>query len=203
MPDRRRHRMFLLQFRVSKLTHFRAVNFFDKFPKAWSFIKAIRHKQQQTFGCFANSWKLRMACTFSFLVGGECGPDSRSRVLSCQVVPLVSCSKNIARHKKLLKFGGCENEVELNLGRSACFQTPANIQEMTICPLHRERLGIGWRRSIRLCSVPEQLSGHNENSKKNAERGCNLFQSKFILEATGRFVPVGSGNYIFMCFILK
>ena len=122
--------MFLLQFRVSKLTHFRAVNFFDKFPKAWSFIKAIRHKQQQTFGCFANSWKLRMACTFSFLVGGECGPDSRSRVLSCQVVPLVSCSKN-------------------------------------------------------------------------AESGCNLFQSKFILEATGRFVPVGSGNYIFMCFILK
>ena len=38
--------MFLLQFRVSKLTHFRAVNFFDKFPKAWSFnIKAIRHKK--------------------------------------------------------------------------------------------------------------------------------------------------------------
>ena len=90
-----------------------------------------------------------------------------------------------------------KNEVELNLGRSACFQTPANIQEMTICPLHRERLGIGWRRSIRLCSVPEQLSGHNENSKKNAERGCNLSQSKFILEATGRFVPVGSLVYVF------
>ena len=111
-------------------------------------------------------------------------------------MPLVSCSKNIARHKKLLKFGGCENEVELNLGRSACFQTPANIQEMTICPLHRERLGIGWRRSIRLCSVPEQLSGHNENSKKNAERGYNLFQSYWkLLEDSFQLVQV----IIFLC----
>ena len=136
-----------------------------------------------------------MACTFSLLVGGECGPDSRSKTQSCEIVPLVSCSKKISSHKKLLKFSGCETEVELILARSACFQTPANIQEMTICPLHRASLGIGWWRSIRLCSVPHKLSGHNEDSKKNAERGCNLSQSKFILEATGEFIPIGSGKY--------
>ena len=39
-------------------------------------------------------------------------------------------------------------EIELILAKSACFKTPVNIQEMAICPLHRERLGIGWRRSI-------------------------------------------------------
>ena len=39
-------------------------------------------------------------------------------------------------------------KIELILAKSACFTTPVNIQEMTICPLHRERLGIGWRRSI-------------------------------------------------------
>ena len=57
----------------------------------------------------------KMACTFALLVGGECGPDARSRNRSCEIVPLVSCNKSL-----------------LILARSACFQTPANIQEMTI-----------------------------------------------------------------------
>ena len=74
--------------------------------------------------------------------------------------------------KKQLQFSGCETEIELILGRSACFQTPENIHDMTICPLHRVSLGIGWRRSKRVCSVPAgKLSGRSEESKKNAERG--------------------------------
>ena len=63
-----------------------------------------------------------MACTFSLLVGGDCGPDPRSKNQSCQVIPLVSCNKNITCHKKLLKFSGCDTEIELILARSACFQ---------------------------------------------------------------------------------
>ena len=138
-----------------------------------------------------------MACTFSLLVGGECGPDPRSKNQCCQVIPLVSCNKNIIRHKKLLKFSGCDTEIELILARSACFRTPVNIQEMIVCPLHRERLGIGWRRSIRQCSVPEELSGHDGTAKQKAERGYTLSQSKLILEATGKFVPVGSDKQMF------
>ena len=114
----------------------------------------------------------------------------------CEIVPLVSCNKSILSHKKLLQFSGCKTEVELILARSACFQTPANIQEMTICPLHRARLGIGWRRSVRLCSIPKKLSGHSEDSKRNADRGPSLSQSQLIMEATGEFVPVGSGKSI-------
>ena len=121
-----------------------------------------------------------MACTFSLLVGGECGPDPRSKNQSCQVIPLVSCNKNITRHKKLLKFSGCDTDFELILERSASFRTPVNIQEMTICPLHFERLGIGWRRSLRQCSVPKELSGHDRTSKQKAERGCTLLQPKLI-----------------------
>ena len=56
-------------------------------------------------------------------------------------------------------------KIELILAKSACFTTPVNIQEMTICPLHRERLGIGWRKSIIQCSVPEELSGHDDTAK--------------------------------------
>ena len=137
-----------------------------------------------------------MPCSFSLLVGGECGCDSRSRIPSCGILPLVSCNKSVSSHKKLLKFSGCETEVELiQKERSACFQAPLNIQEMTIYPLDCELLGIGWRRSIRLCSVPQRLSDYSEDSKKLAERGCTLTQSKFIFKTTGEFIPVGSGKY--------
>ena len=50
-------------------------------------------------------------------------------------------------------------KIELILAKSVCFTTPVNIQEMTICPLHRERLGIGWRRSIIQRSVPPRGGG--------------------------------------------
>ena len=86
--------------------------------------------------------------------------------------------------KKCLKFNGCDTEIELILAKSACFRALVNIKEMTICPLHRERLGIGWRRSIIQCSVPEELSGHNDTAKQKAERGCTLLQSKLILQTT-------------------
>ena len=138
----------------------------------------------------------QMAWTFALLVGRECGPDARSRNRTREIVPLVSCNTSIVSHKKLLKFSGYESEVELILARRACFQTPANTQEMTICPLHRARLGIGWRRSVRLCSIPKKPSGHSEDSKRNADRGLSFSQSQLIMEATGEFVPVGSGKSI-------
>ena len=60
-------------------------------------------------------------------------------------------------------INGCDTKIELILGKSACFRTPVNIQEMTVCPLHREHLGIDWRRPIIQCSVPEELSGHDDS----------------------------------------
>ena len=59
-----------------------------------------------------------MASTFSVFVGGECGCHPRSRIPSIQVLPLVSCSKNMAG--KLPKLSGCETEFKLILARSAC-----------------------------------------------------------------------------------
>lgn len=140
-----------------------------------------------------------MACSFSNLTTGSvCGPGSKSRSKSSQVVPLVSCNKNISNHNKMLRFTGCDTEVELILARSCLFEKPENIMEMMICPLHRETLGIGWRRSLRLCSVPEKLGEHKEKSRllKSAVRGCSLLQSRYIWETTGEYVPVGSGNNV-------
>ena len=75
-------------------------------------------------------------------------------------------------------------KIELIIAKSAYFTSPVNTQEMTICPLHRERFGIGWRRSIIQCSAPEELPGHDDTAKQRAERCCTLLQSKLILQAT-------------------
>ena len=73
---------------------------------------------------------------------------------------------------------------------------PVNFLEMTVCPLHRSSLGIGWRRASRLCSVPRDVSGHRKESKEVpvAERGITSQQSIHILELTKNLVPVGSGK---------
>ena len=48
-----------------------------------------------------------------------------------------------------------------------------------------------------VCSVPGNLSGHSEESKKNGERCCTLIQSKFILETTG------SGKHNLSSFVIR
>ena len=140
-----------------------------------------------------------MACTFLLLVERKCRLDPRSKNQSCQVIPPVSCNKNITCHKKCLKFNGCDTEIELILAKSACFTTPVNIQEVTICPLHRERLGIGWRRSIIQCSVPEEISEHDDTAKQKAERGLGseavrCYSRSLYYKPQKKIVPVGSGK---------
>jgi len=135
-----------------------------------------------------------MSCSFQIIYGGDCGSDTRARKNEA-VVPLRSCCKDIANHKKSLDFSGIETEVELILGRCGLFEATANVQEMTICPSHRSRIGIGWRRKSKLCSVPATISRHAKDSTSAplAQRGIDLFQSRKLLELTSELIPIGSG----------
>lgn len=137
-----------------------------------------------------------MSCSFLDIVGGVCGAEERARHHSTQTVSLSSCSKDISSHKRFLQFSGIETEIELILARSGIFVKPTNFSEMTICPLHRSSLGIGWRRASRLCSVPQDVSGHKKESKEvpAAERGITLQHSIQIFELTKNLIPVGSGK---------
>ena len=77
-----------------------------------------------------------------------------------------------------MKFSGIETEVELILARCGCFQKPANLSDMAICPVHRAKLGIGWRRTGNLCTIPEVVSGH---CMQGAEEGTRTGKrNKFI-----------------------
>lgn len=98
-----------------------------------------------------------MSCSFETLVGESCGSDKRSRNSSATVVLFKSCSKDIKNHKRSLKFSGIDTEIELILARCGIFEKPVHLEEMTICPNHISKLGIGWRRKIKLCCVPQVL----------------------------------------------
>ena len=151
---------------------------------------ALRHRLK--------NWKMERNCSFQRLVGGQCGQDPRSTKVQ-DLVPLLTCNKDISRHKSslgLMTGSGVDTEVELILERSSIFSFPSNISDMDICPAHRSSLGIGWRRGLVCCRIPAQLSKHVRKSR-TTDRGISKDISRLILRVSGIFLPVGSGKYPF------
>ena len=75
-----------------------------------------------------------------------------------------------------LGFSGPEDEVELILSRAAVFTQPANINSIIICPLHREKLGLGWRRgSTSRCRVPMFLCSVFSEPRSNINDNNNNY----------------------------
>ena len=69
-----------------------------------------------------------------------CGFHIRDRKKEAQIIPLLACSKPISNHAASLGFSGPKDEVDLILSRTAVYTQQTNA--MTICPLHREKLGL-------------------------------------------------------------
>jgi len=68
-----------------------------------------------------------VCCSFKSLVGGQCSFDQRDRSQSIEIVPLLSCSKDITRHKSLWQFQDVKSEVDLILAHAAMFTVPQNV----------------------------------------------------------------------------
>ena len=135
---------------------------------------ALRH--------WLKNWKMERNCSFQRLVGGQCGQDPRSTKVQ-DLVPLLTCNKDISRHKSslgLLTGSGVDTELELILARSSIFSFPSNISDMDICPAHRSSVGTGWRRGLA--------------RSRTTDRGISEEISRLILRITGIFLPVGSGK---------
>ncbi|KXJ20767.1 hypothetical protein AC249_AIPGENE12247 [Exaiptasia diaphana] len=129
-------------------------------------------------------------CSFSKLVGGPCGLDTKYP-RNTDNIPLALCKRDIGPHISKFGISDISTEVELILARASIFSKPPTFAELTICPLHRCHLGTSWRRGADRCCVPDGHSKHKQ--RRNARRGVGKLESKFILRATGVFVPVGSG----------
>ena len=122
-----------------------------------------------------------------------------------QVVPLLTCNRDISRHKSSFPINGVENEVELLLARASIYAPPRNVETWTICPQHRASLGVSWKRPSTKCSIPVSLSKHDiaVGKKPKAERGLSKLGSQFVLKETGIFLPVGAGELFVYVFITK
>ena len=141
------------------------------------------------------NWKMERNCSFQRLVGGQCGQDPRSTKVQ-DLVPLLTCNKDISRHKSslmLMTGSGIDTEVELILARSSIFSFPSNISDIDICLAHRSSLGIGWRRGLARCRIPAQPL-KRVRKFRTAGRGISKDISRLILPTTGIFLPVGSGK---------
>ena len=146
---------------------------------------------------------LIVKCSFNRIVGGNCSYDPKDRKKSTEILPVQSCKRDITGRKSLWSIPDVENEVELILARASIFLSPDHKDTLsyTICPAHRASLSIGWCRGSNRCRVPEELSQH-QNGKSSrgrrqwpkAERGLGKAASRFILEKTGTFLPVGTGE---------
>ena len=66
-----------------------------------------------------------------------------------------SCRKDISAHLRSTKIkpGSIANKVELILARVGTFSLPDNFSELTICPKHRDQLGIGCQKTSIKCNL--------------------------------------------------
>ena len=135
--------------------------------------------------------------SFKSLVGGQCSFDRRDLADVSLIVPLLSCSKDIIRHKSLWQFQDVKREVDLILARAVMFTVPQNVNTMTICPSHRSCLGLGWTRGTKRCRVPPEISEHGNvrGIWPKADRGVNKKLFPVYHEKNGTLVHVGSGRY--------
>src|SRR6056300_904096 len=135
---------------------------------------------------------MEVCCSFKAIVGNECSFDSRDRYKNLNVIPLLSCRKDITNHLSLFSFSGVESEIDLILARSSIFKRPKNIETMTICPFHRSKLGLGWTRGAATrCRVPQELSLHGKStgskSWSKGDRGLGKKECQMLLRKTGAF----------------
>ena len=69
------------------------------------------------------------ACSFKAIIGGPRSYDCRDQSKSVNEVPLLSCVKEIERHKSLWSFTGEQELIRLRLG---IFKTQQDVSELTM-----------------------------------------------------------------------
>ena len=147
-----------------------------------------------------------MSCSFHPFMASPCGLNPR---YSSQETfsTLTNCNKDISPHLRslqLMKTSGVENEIDLILCRVGKFGLPSDWKSLTICPKHRDQLGIGWRRTSSKCSVPQKLSGHSDKRRQvpTGHRSIGKELSQKLYKETGVLLPVGTGDYSILFFQL-
>ena len=129
-----------------------------------------------------------LKCSVGSKLYTDCGRSARYPLVK-EFIPITSCNRDITLHLKRVKLASSSvsSESELILLRAGFFN--ADAQDKTVCPKHRDLLGLSWRPS-RVCNHPL----HEKRKTKKCDRGVSKQMSLEIYERWKTFVPIGSGK---------
>lgn len=125
-------------------------------------------------------------CSFRGHSKKECGVSARYKHQTA-LLPLKTCKKGVFDHLNgcyKTTSAGVEVEWQLCLYRAGLFDEAGDF--LTICPLHRDEFGLGWRPS-KVCKYPLH------DSKQKPVRGVTLRMSKEILSKYKILCEIGQG----------
>ena len=135
----------------------------------------------------------RRPAPHAYFCRGECGL-SKIYPLETEKVKLFDCKKPITSHLKRigLKCGTRKDFAAdiLSEGHLICLRMGNFIfnGNLTVCPSHREKLGIHWRQPL-TCQYPLHSGKMKPFSPVNTE------MSETLLYDQGVLIPVGAGKY--------
>ena len=115
------------------------------------------------------------ACSFKLIVGGPCSYDRRNQSKAVNEVLLLSCVKDIVRHKSLWSFTGVTGEQQIILQRAGTFTMQQDVSYLTICPFYRFELGLEWQRNSSTCRVPNEIAHHSQGKGKSIKGDRGVF----------------------------
>lgn len=118
---------------------------------------------------------LMAECSFKCYSSKECGVSRRYSAQTA-IVPLKTCTKDVLPHLRgcyKTTAKGVDFEWRLCLYRAGLFQEDGDC--LTICPLHRDEFGLGWRPS-KACKYPLH------DSKQKPTRGITKRLSEEIYQ---------------------
>ncbi|EDO35355.1 predicted protein [Nematostella vectensis] len=126
-----------------------------------------------------------LTCSFVAFCQTSCGRSSKVPSVK-EFLPLLSCKRDVGAHLARLNVARRDitTESALTLARTGNFE--ASETQKTICPKHRDALGIQWKPGVKCQHPLSQASKMRQSIKVSRE----------VLQFWNVLVPVGSG-YVF------
>ena len=125
-------------------------------------------------------------CSFREYSKKECGVSALYKHQTA-LLPLKACTKEVFDHLNgcyKTTSAGVEVKWQLCLYRAGLFHEAGD--SLTICPLHRDEFGLGWRPS-KVCKHPLH------DSKQKPVRGVTLLMSQEIQSKYKILCEIGQG----------
>lgn len=127
-----------------------------------------------------------LSCSFANICHSGCGTSTKS-TKETNFIPISSCTRNVKPHLCRLNVSqsSISSEKDLILARAGLFEEEGN--SLTICPKHRDTLGLQWK-PTKKCNHPL-----HRDSKRKPDRGANLQTSKEVMAKWEVLLPIGAG----------